>query len=252
MTSRVDLLGTRPRSIWSGWSRGIGVTLLAGWVLLISSTLLSAERGSSLPSLQEAARNGDVSVVHTAGGLGPRERGVATLELTWRDGLFRYWAEVREARPFDGAAAARPGDSVVTRVDGTQAPRVRAGVVERLEEYRDLRVEEDGEEAPNDLYGDIYGWRLPAWAVMLTAALTVGGWVLLICGPQPWRATRWAWFWLSGIGTPIGQLAYLILGGPASFGTPPRDYERGLTGGWAFLFACVVVPLVWWGLVSLQ
>jgi hypothetical protein len=53
-------------------------------------------------------------------------------------------------------------------------------------------------------------------------------------------------------GTPIGQLAYLILGGPASFRTPPRDYERGLTGGRAFLFAGVVVPLVWWGLVSLQ
>lgn len=58
-------------------------------------------------------------------------------------------------------------------------------------------------------------------------------------GPAPWRATSWAWIWLILGGGPLGSIAYLLLGGPLGLWRP-RDVNRRLTGGWAFLIALVL------------
>ena len=81
-------------------------------------------------------------------------------------------------------------------------------------------------------------WRAP-WPV---AVLALASWLavllLLVGGPEPWRATRWAWFWIWLSTGPFGALAYLLLGGPLGMGRP-RNPARRLTGGWAFLISIV-------------
>lgn len=73
-------------------------------------------------------------------------------------------------------------------------------------------------------YGSIRVWRLassPAVTVVLGLA-----WVLfvvvLVRGPRPRLATRWAWFWASGTG--VGQAAYLLLAGSWRRTDPPRPW----------------------------
>jgi hypothetical protein len=85
-----------------------------------------------------------------------------------------------------------------------------------------------------------YGVAVPGWVALLGLAAWFGSWLLIIGGPQPWRATRWAWAWLASIGAPVGLLAFLLLGGPLGVGRP-RNPARRLTGGWAFLLALVVL-----------
>jgi hypothetical protein len=58
----------------------------------------------------------------------------------------------------------------------------------------------------------------------------------LINGPEPWRATRWAWFWT--IANPlgvIGCLAFLLLSGPIPMLPASKIDARRLHGGWAFI-----------------
>ena len=213
---------------WSSWPRRTGWALLAGWVLLILSVPFTGERSVPVADLHAAVQAGDVTVVHVSGGLDAPARGFATLDIRWRDGLFAYHAEMREARPLRPGARWRGG-----------MPTVRAGVVDRLEAaYPDLRVER--QPAPSSSFtGDVLGVRLPPWTVGVGLALSLATIGLLVVGPQPWRATRWAWFWMSGIAAPVGLLAYLVLGGPTTLAPPPRPGASRLTGGWAFLLAFI-------------
>ncbi|HMO10058.1 MAG TPA: hypothetical protein PKB06_00790 [Actinotalea sp.] len=88
--------------------------------------------------------------------------------------------------------------------------------------------------------------RLPEARSLLDGGLTLGwSWaavaglatlVLLIAGPQPRLATKWAWFWLMGI-QPLA-VAFLLLE-PVPAWQPGGTHARAarLTGGWAFLLA---------------
>lgn len=85
-----------------------------------------------------------------------------------------------------------------------------------------------------------FGWvLLVGWVALVVAA----AW-LLVNGPQPWRATRWAWFWTFGLATPLGIVFYLVLGGPTSLSHPPRPGRERLTGVLAFLLTAVVSGLL--------
>jgi hypothetical protein len=84
----------------------------------------------------------------------------------------------------------------------------------------------------------LLGWRLPNWLGLAAFALVLGGLASLVGGPQPWRATRWAWFWL--VLTPVGSIAFVLFSGPTPLLPTPRDPTRRLTGGWAFLLS---IPL---------
>jgi hypothetical protein len=126
-----------------------------------------------------------VTAVQVAGGLpeAPGTRGYADLELHWRDRLFAYRAEVLEARPLKAA----PADD--------NLPVVRAGVVDALSSTRpDLHVVTLPSDTRPSFTGSLFGWQLPRWlacASLIVGVTTLG---LLVAGPQPWRATRWAWF----------------------------------------------------------
>ena len=60
--------------------------------------------------------------------------------------------------------------------------------------------------------------------------------VLLIAGPQPRWATKWAWFWLLGLG-PMAAVFLLVEPVPVWQSAPAYARPSRLTGGWAFLLA---------------
>lgn len=66
---------------------------------------------------------------------------------------------------------------------------------------------------------------------------------ILINGPQPRWATRWAWFWLMLNPALLVMVPlFLIVSGPIRTTVEPtRPTGRRLTGGWAFLLGAVVL-----------
>jgi uncharacterized membrane protein HdeD (DUF308 family) len=82
-----------------------------------------------------------------------------------------------------------------------------------------------------------------ASSLLAMLAIPLGLWwlILLTAGPQPWRATRWAWFWLSG--SVVGAIAFVLLSGPLPRVRGPRRPERRLTGGWALLIGVVLAGI---------
>lgn len=77
--------------------------------------------------------------------------------------------------------------------------------------------------------------RPAAPALVLLVAWLATLW-LVVRGPEPYRATRWAWFWLlaPGLG-PLGPLACVVLSGPTPGLGVVRPAGRRLRGGWALL-----------------
>ena len=86
-----------------------------------------------------------------------------------------------------------------------------------------------------------FGVSYSGAAALPVVVLNVAGLLLLVGGPQPWRATRWGWFWLCFV--PGGPLVYLARSGPTPGLRPPAPDDALLTGGRALL-AAVVLCLV--------
>jgi hypothetical protein len=207
----------------------VRLTLLIGWLLLGASAVGVGERSSSFHELESSVASGDVREVTVVDdSLTPDSHGYATVEVHWRDGLVRHTVTVISAQP-RRAAPDRPSRGGSTVVTGNVADRLRAS-------RPGLRVEtREGYQT-----GTSYlGLQVPWWLGGAAAGLALFTFCLLIGGPEPWRATRWAWFWLLGTGFPLGMVAFLLLSGPTPL-PPPRRPGRRLTGGWAFLLAFVL------------
>lgn len=122
------------------------------------------------------------------------------------------------------------GTSVVDERDRIFAEAERAGVA----------VVERG---PQPVTGGIR-WELAGIAAF--ACL-----FLLVAGPRPRLATKWAWFWLM-VTTPPALLAFLLLE-PTRWGRRGHQaaVTRVLTGGWALLVGFVLARLLgaipWYG-----
>lgn len=225
---------TAVRPLVRGWStraRALGWALLAGWLLVSAFMFASAPRRASLDELSDAIAHGDVDTIQVGGGFSddPGHTGYAELTIRWRGDFFVREVELREARPL--SEEARDTDLEVQQ----------QGVVARLKaEHPDLRVERlpDGYRSgfTFSMFGhEAMGW--PAGGALAIALTTLG---LLIAGPEPRRATRWAWFWLFGVAPPLGVLAYLTLGGPTALARERRPGSGRLTGGWAFLLSVLL------------
>ncbi|KAE8764479.1 hypothetical protein [Georgenia thermotolerans] len=65
---------------------------------------------------------------------------------------------------------------------------------------------------------------------------------LLIAGPQPHLATKWAWFWLAGA-TPL-WIAFLLLEPVPAWSRAAPAPRRRLTGGWAFVLSLTLLPVL--------
>jgi len=77
---------------------------------------------------------------------------------------------------------------------------------------------------------------------VLAVVATLAALVLLAAGPQPRLATRWAWFWLSGL-YPLVLLFVLLEPVPLWRGASSTAPARRLTAGWAFLVVLVLSAL---------
>lgn len=111
-------------------------------------------------------------------------------------------------------------------------------------------IEDTLARTPVDRGLPLSGWTDP-WGILMFL-----GWLLvilaLLTGPQPRRATKWAWFWLLGLPLGLGFLALLAMEAPWSARAVrrpeplPHDKQRDLpggdprlTGGWAFVITTI-------------
>lgn len=210
--------------------------LALAWLVVLVGTALVGERPSSLQALERGIAAGDVQTVRMTDGLPADARGKRYVELHWRDGLLRHVTRVVETARPERSSGAEPQDrsEVAVPVTATVAPGLR----DRLTALRPGLEVERTEFAT---YGrTVLGWRLDSWVGDLVVIAGICTALLLFGSPQPWRATRWAWFWLLAAVPLIGVPAYLLLSGPAPGLRDPRDLARRMTGGYGFLLAVLL------------
>jgi hypothetical protein len=211
------------------WVR-VRYALIVGWLLVIVATVMLGERSGSWVGVQGEVASGEVGTIRVDGALPADATGYATVDVHWRHGLWRYIARVVEVHgpgaPSKETLLEGAGVSAVVHTDpGVRLSRSHSG----------LRVLRESRH-PSD--SSLLGWRVPSWLGLVAFALVLGGLATLVAGPQPWRATRWAWFWLAL--PPLGSIAFVLFSGPTPLLPTPRDPTRRLSGGWAFLLA---IPL---------
>jgi hypothetical protein len=213
---------------WAGLPRTLGWVLLGCGSLLSLAAFVLGARPSTLAHLEADVASGEVDAVLIAGGL-DGDRGYASVEVQWRRGLVGYSTAVVEARPRRAAPPleSRQGATAIITEDlGARLTASQPGLrVDRAELGR--------------LSSSLLGWRVPGWLAAASLVFLLATLLLLVHGPQPWRATRWAWCWLVVL-TPVGAIAYLLLAGPTALLRPPRDPSKRLTGGWALLIALLL------------
>ena len=208
-------------------TRVVAWVLLAVTLVLVGAWVVGTEAPTSYRDLRAAVARGDVDEVTVDGPTAPF-RGRAQVEVRWRSGPFgavHRVATVIEQRPL--RAHARAGRIVVADAGADLAAL-----------DPDLRVnrENDLRDPPSF---SAYGRPVSGWFAAVGLVVTLWTLLLLVTGDPPWRATRWAWFWLVGLVPPLGIVLFLLLGGRTGR-WPPRQPEGRLSGGWAFLLACAV------------
>jgi hypothetical protein len=220
---------------WTGSDRRqdrIRYGLAIGWLIVIIAIPLTGERISSWGEVRSLVAAGKVDSVRVTGEL-PRGTGFSVVDVHWRHGWLHYTAQVVHVRGqgrSHGAEAATDGDAPVVRTAPTSTlTALQPGLQVTRDEGRADGGRLIGFQVPNAL-------TIPAFLLFVTA---LG---LLISGPQPWRATRWAWFWL--MTPPAGSLVYLLLSGPTPGVPVPRDPHRRLTGGWALLLSVLLMSVI--------
>ncbi|GAA3593187.1 hypothetical protein GCM10022223_05060 [Kineosporia mesophila] len=198
--------------------------LLAAWIVLVVFTVLLGEREGRFGDLEKDLAAGKVTEVSVSGEMPGEQQSEQTVH--WRDGLFRRTDVIMT---YSGGE--RPG------FHGTivQAPNA---VTYLQQQYPGVTVRSVGErQATSDFYG--FGNMSPALGI-LYAVVYFGTLLRIIAGPQPWRATRWAWFWVWCFLAPVAPPLFLTLAGPTPLVPAPKNLNRRLTGGWALLLVAFV------------
>ncbi len=226
----------RDWSLWADWTRYFSWVLLAGCLILLAWTLVFGHRESSLENLEQDVAAGRAHDIETTPGLGRGGHGVATVQVEWRTGVFRYATSVVEARPRDKGRQAAQDDGATGRIGEDLRSHLTAI-------DPDVVVERVG--YPRGWSSSVFWWRIDGWPVWLMGFVWLFTFAMMVSGPDPWRATKSAWFWLmiSPAG-PIVLIAFLSLGGPTGLAPAPRRGAQRLTGGWAFLLFLVLKGLV--------
>ncbi|MEO6997077.1 MAG: hypothetical protein ABI112_03250 [Terracoccus sp.] len=213
-----------------GWRR-LRLGLLTVWVILLALVPILGAREAPLTELRGELDAGRVASVQMTRALPDGATGYATVQLSWQDG----WID-------RATSVVNVSDSSVS----TPTPGPEDVVVGDLEQQLhgwdtsgSLRVLADDQHPVSGT--TLVGWHVPAGV----GAAGLGLWVLtlwlLYVGPQTWRATRWAWFWMMlGPVAVVGVPLFLSLGGPIRRAPRTRDSHKRLTGGWAFLLAPLV------------
>lgn len=231
MVSAPVLVPSPPRGSWVGWA-GVRAALLALTVVVLLATPLLGERAATLDDLRTAVAEGRVAAVEVRGGLPADAVGSALQEVRWREGWQRHHTEVRlVAGPEDGSSSGSSGGD-------PPPPVVRRDVGSLVRSWDPLvRVDRTGRGSGSHVSGTVLGVDVPGWVGVLVLVQGLGGLLVVAGGPDPARATRWAWFWLSAL--PLGMTAFLLLSGPLPGRPPVAPGRRRLRGGWAFVLVAL-------------
>lgn len=197
------------------------------WLVAVVAIVLMGERRADLGSLHGGLADGSVTEVRVTGlpegGLGD---GSATVRLAWESRFFHRYTEVLVVSSERMTAGATNADSL---------PVVIGDPMETFEHRQpDVAILRD--EYRSGTSWEAAGWTLRGTPGSAAVLLWLATLLLLLGGPQPWRATRWAWFWIVMASPVLGAVAYALLGGPLAAGRPSGRARR-LTGGWAFPIA---------------
>lgn len=219
-----------PEAAYDEWRtrrwRLTGLAFALAWLVVAATLGLAGEKRSDLPTLEASIADGSVTHVEIVGFRDYANwQGSTRATLRWHGALVSRFVEVE--------VDTRPGPTTSTSVDrivGDPADHLRADVP---------GLEISWSEPRSGTVLEWHDWRGPGWAGLLGFGAWFGTILLAGNGPEPWRATKWAWIWVTLSGGPIGCLAYLLLGGPLGLWRP-RDLSRRLTGGWAFLLSLVL------------
>lgn len=199
--------------------------VVVAWLLVVVAAVLLGVRTASWSDVERLVEDGQVETVRVSEELGAQATGYATVIVQWRHGPFRYQAEVIQVRGGQQVLhEALSSDEEPVVVRGAPSARL-AALQPGLRVRHDIQRQSDGA---------LLGWRVPVPIGIVAFVLHLAGLALLVTGPQPWRATRWAWYWL--LLPPVGSIAFLLLSGPTA-GLPAPNPTRRLTGGWAFLLS---------------
>jgi hypothetical protein len=205
--------------------------VVLGWIAVAIALPLSSERTSSWHELQGLVGTGDVTAVRISPELPAAATGFQTVVLHWEVGSWNYVTTIYQERRDPDALdsdSPRHGHHSTATVETSPTAALKAlqpGLV----------VEHSG--SGLDHRARVIGFAIP-WALSVVAGvLGLLSLITLVLGPQPWRATKWAWFWLFTF--PPVQVLFVLLSGPTPGLPAPRDPSRRLTGGWAFLIAAV-------------
>jgi hypothetical protein len=221
--------------LWSRWDRRwdrIRCILIVGWLMVLIATPVTGERVASWGDVRARVAAGQIESVRVSGELPPGTTGDGVVSVHWRRGMFRYKADVVQVLG--------RGEGPGTRATSDGAPVVHAAPSSLLTALQPgLRVSHD-QRLPSG--SPLLGWQVPNALAGSALLLCLAGLALLVGGPHPWRATRWAWFWL--LVSPVGSLVFVLLSGPTPGIPGPRDPRRRLTGGWAFLLSVPVASLL--------
>lgn len=224
----------------SPWWRRVGWVLVAGWVLVIALVPLTGEKESTYGTLVGDLVDG-VSVLEVEGLLPESSNGWGTVRIRWRSGGIDRVTEVVDASSPREARRARRE----MRAWESQT-HVQVNLAQALREWSpDVHVQTQPFAESSGLHGQMSGWRTPGWLALaaLTLGLTTLG--LVVSGPRPRRANRWAWFWMLLL-SPLGLALYLAFGGPAGRREPSPPRAPYMRGGWGFLAALVLATLWSW------
>lgn len=211
-------------------------TVLLAWLALAAlATVLAGTRPADLAELERGLASGEVTEVHVVGALRAGEVGHSRAEVWWHDGLQPRYTTVQHVRD----------DADSQHFPGSSAPVVRTDLAAQLTGWTpsgELQV--TAQDYWTGWRGEIYGWQVPVWAAAVGSAWALAAFATLLLGPEPRRATRWAWFWLCWSSGGLALAVYLFAGLPRA-GAALQPEGRRLTGGWALLLAFLVVgPVV--------
>ncbi|QOR69839.1 hypothetical protein IM660_14415 [Ruania alkalisoli] len=212
--------------------------LLLVLLVVAGSNEVTRPHASSLDELQADLATGDVSAMTIER---PADQAEGTFAVRWDAGPFDSYARYEYSWREDV-------DEAAGLVERAHADGVAVTII-----------------SPSAGFIDNDGWLanlMGGWSTLPALFAGAGILIVLATGPQPWFATRWAWFWL-GAAIPVLWLAFLLfeprplwhsarLASAEREPVPnPEDQDRRLTGGWAFLIAGVVasvlatVPFPW-------
>lgn len=208
-----------------------GRTLALLWLVSLLMIVLAGERRSDLGALHGGLADGRVSEVRVTGlSEGGVQGGFATVRLNWDSRFLHRYTEIIVASSGREAEGAYNSEDLPVVVGDPVATleRLRPGVAIVRDDYR------------SGSYVELSGTTLHGWPGSVVGLTVLATLFVLLGGPQPWRATRWAWFWIVVASPLVGGLAFIVFGGPLA-AAPPKDRSRRLTGGWAFLIGLLLL-----------